>query len=255
MKLSQARRWAGRSLWLALVLALVGYWGKGRLPEPDAIEPQLLAEPRQEETLREPFHFVYKAKECRVRPVASYELAGLVVSHNDIESIADIYHDSTSVDTKDLCVVWGDNLTRDDYRRVTYRSGSFTCWFRYPEGVRFLHRGLSNNHLISDRPAIREAIARVRVGDQVHLEGLLVDYQMDDWREFWRRSSTTRDDAGGGACEVVFVEELTILRRATPFAYAAWSAGLFLLAAVPVLWLGLFWLEVYREGTAEIGKL
>ncbi len=255
MRVSRIRRWVGRGLWLALPLVLLGWWGKGSLPTPPEVLPELLAEPRQTESGQAEFSFVYRGNTCRVRPVASYELSGVVVSHNDVESIADIYHDSTSVDTKDLCVVWGENLTRDDYRRVSYRSGSFTCWFQYPAGVRFVHRGLGNNHLITDRPALRETIARVRIGDQIRLAGMLVDYQMDDWEDFWRRTSTTRDDGGGGACEVVFVEDLEILRRATPVAYAAWRWGLRFLVAVPLLWLALFWLEVHTEGTAEIGKL
>jgi hypothetical protein len=134
--------------------------------------------------------------------VADYELWGLVVSHNEITSVADIYHDRSSVDTKDLCVVWGENLSRDDYRAVEFESGPFTCYFRFAEGVPFDTTGASNNHLITDRPEVRRAIAQVRIGDQVHLRGLLVDYQMDDWEDFWRHEPV-REDSG---CEVIYTE-------------------------------------------------
>lgn len=219
---------------LSLLLVVAGWLFKGELGPPQTMRPELLREPVQTPTDAEPFSFVYKRKQFRVRPVAEYELWGLVVSHNDIESIADIYHDSTSVDTKDLCVIWGENLTRPDYLRVEFRSGSFTCYFRYPPGVRFSLRAGSNNHLVTERPEIRERIATVRVGDQVHLSGLLVDYQMEDWRDFWRRTSTVRNDSG---CEIVLVRELEILERGTPGWYLAYRIGWIGLLLTPILYL------------------
>lgn len=237
------RRPLGALFLVSLGLFVAGWLFKGELGPPETMRPELLREPVQTTTAVEPFSFRYKGKEFRVRPVAEYELWGLVVSHNDIESIADIYHDSTSVDTKDLCVIWGQNLKRPDYLRVDFRSGSFTCYFRYPAGVRFSLRAGSNNHLVTDRPEIRERIAEVRVGDQVHLSGLLVDYQMEDWRDFWRRSSTVRDDSG---CEIVFVRELEILEPGTPGWYLAYRVGGLGLVVVPILYLLALHLSIRR---------
>jgi hypothetical protein len=175
-----------------------------------------------------------------------------VVSHNNIHSMADIYHDSTSVDTKDLCVIWGANLETPDYRRVDYKSGPWTCYFSYPEGVRFRHQAIGNNHLITDNPAIRERLSQIRVGDQVRMAGLLVDYQMEDWRKFWRRSSLRRDDTG---CEVIFLEELQVLRRGTPAWYATYRAGWIALLGLPILYLGLVWIEAGQPGSGQLGRL
>lgn len=219
---------------LSFALLTLGWLFKGELAPPEAMRPELEREPVQTPTDAEPFSFVYKGKQFRVRPVAEYELWGLVVSHNDIESIADIYHDATSVDTKDLCVIWGANLERPDYLEVDFRSGSFTCYFRYPPGVRFSLRAGSNNHLVTDRDAIRDRIEEVRVGDQIRLSGLLVDYQMEDWRDFWRRTSTVRSDSD---CEIVFVRELEILERGTSGWYAAYRVGWVGLVTVPLLYL------------------
>jgi hypothetical protein len=251
LPLFRIRRLIARFFLGAIALTLVAWFMKGRLVTSAEIEPVLVQEPKQGATTRSAFEFEYKGKQCRVRPVATYELWGLVVSHNNIESIADIYHDSTSVDTKDLCVIWGSNLEGEDFREVEYSSGSWTCYFRYPAGVKFAHHELGNNHLITDDPAIREQIARIRVGDQIRLRGLLVDYQMDDWEDFWRRSSTVRDDT---LCEVVLVEELEILRRGTPGWYAAYRLGKVLLLTLPILYLVVFWLESGRPDR-QLGKL
>lgn len=249
--LHTSRRRLGRAWLGCLVLLLLASWRKGELAPPEEIEPALRSEPTQTATARAPFEFSYRGRACRVRPVAEYELWGLVVSHNDIHSVADIYHGRSSVDTKDLCVVWGGNLSRDDYRRVEFDSGPFTCYFEFEQGVRFEMSEASNNHLITDREDVRRCIASVRVGDQIHLRGQLVDYQMDDWEDFWRQTSTIRYDTG---CEVVYVETIEVLRRGTPVWYAlatlAWT-GLFAGAAA---WLLLFSWEA-AGGTGSVGRI
>lgn len=228
----------------ALALTPVAWFFKGALPARGQIDPALLQDPVQVAVSRPDFAFEYKGQRCLVRPVTTYELWGLVVSHNDIESIADLYHDSTSVDTKDLCVIWGRNLETDDYHRVDFRSGSFTCYYRYPSGVRFSKRAGSNNHLITDNPAVREAIEQVRVGDQVRLSGMLVNYQMSDWRDFWRSSSLVRHDNG---CEVIFVEQLEILEKGTPLWYALFRLGWMTLLVAPLLYVAVLHFTVRRQ--------
>jgi hypothetical protein len=51
--------------------------------------------------------------------------------------------------------------------------------------------------------AAANALARVRAGDAVRIDGWLLRIDADDgWH--WQ-SSTTRDDVGAGACEIVLV--------------------------------------------------
>lgn len=252
MNPQRIRRLLLPTFFAALALTLLAWGRKGEAIEPSRIDPELLQEPRQEATQRPEFSFEYKGKSCRVRPVATYDLYGLVVSHNNIHSIADIYHDSTSVDTKDLCVIWGGNLESTDFHQVQFKSGPWTCYFSYPQDVRFAHHELGNNHLITDDDAIREVIDRVRIGDQIHLQGLLVDYQMSDWESFWRRTSTTRKDSD---CEVVFVEELEILRTGTPVWYLAYRFGWIVLLSIPVVFLATVWVEAGNPEKSRLGRL
>ena len=55
---------------------------------------------------------------------------------------------------------------------------------------------VSNNHLITADDSIRDRVAGVAVGDQVHLRGLLTRYGSGNGV---RGTSTTRDDVGDGA--------------------------------------------------------
>ena len=252
MQAHELRRFIGPLFLVAIALTAISWFFKGQLIGPSEIEASLLQVPSQTPTQAEPFAFEYKGKKCSVEPVAKWEQWGLVVSHNNIESIADIYHDSTSVDTKDLCLIWGANLKSSDYQQVDFKSGPWTCYFRYPGGVQFHHNGLGNNHLITDDPTVRRALDRVRVGDQVRLAGLLVNYQMDDWQNFWRQTSTTREDDG---CEVVFLQEIEVLRRGTPGWYRAYRLGWIAILLLPALYLFLIWIEAGKADTTTLGRL
>jgi hypothetical protein len=226
---------------VAALLAWAGAWWQTRtLPARDRIAPELLAEPRQQPTSRKNFTFDYRGLGYEVRPVASYELYGLVVSHNDIHGIADIYHDDDSVDTKDLCVIWGANLEGGDYRRITFENTPTWChWSWSSEDIQFDASAIANNHLVTDDDGLRAALEGVHAGDQVHFTGLLADYRDLRHPEFWRPTSTRRTDSGAGACEVVFFESLEILQQNAAAAWKVrrvmpWLVGALLLAALVV---------------------
>ena len=70
-------------------------------------------------------------------------------------------------------------------------------------------RSSANMHMIPATDDVAAALAGVRKGDRVRIDGWLVEaHAADGWR--WR-SSTRRDDSGGGACEVVYVCAITRL--------------------------------------------
>lgn len=82
-------------------------------------------------------------------------------------------------------------------------------WYHYrwdsqpPLPVSDIARSSANMHMIPANAEVAAALASVRQGDEVRIEGWLVDaHTGDQWR--WR-SSTTREDNGAGACELVYV--------------------------------------------------
>src|ERR1700721_1753748 len=58
----------------------------------------------------------------------------------------------------------------------------------------------ANTHVIPSDSSVRSQLARLRVGQVVHLTGLLVDGVRNDGASV--RTSLTRSDTGAGACEV-----------------------------------------------------
>ena len=82
-------------------------------------------------------------------------------------------------------------------------------WYHYrwgaegpPLPLAEIIRSSANMHLIPADENVARALARVSPGQTVRLQGWLVEARRDDF--VWR-SSMSRDDSGGGACELVYV--------------------------------------------------
>jgi hypothetical protein len=68
--------------------------------------------------------------------------------------------------------------------------------------------GSSNMHMIPARKSVERALKKLRVGDIVTLQGYLVDA---DHPSGWHwRTSMNRTDSGNGACEIVYVESVSV---------------------------------------------
>jgi hypothetical protein len=186
---------------------------KDRLPNPGEIEKALYLEPRQKETTVAPFTVQKKELTFTIEPLYEYELYGLVVSEYNTKSLFDLYHEEWKDDLniKDICVIWGDNLKDDNFRKLTYHHGSWTCYVSAKNRniwKNFHANQLSNNHLLVDEGHLKNIIMQAKRGDQVFLSGYLAKYSRDDG--FKRSSSTSRDDRG---CEVIFVKQFEILKK------------------------------------------
>jgi len=194
--------------WLATCLMVT------RLPPPSAIRKELYNQPIQNSTQAQSLHFLYKGQNISVVPQADYTLWGTVISHNDPTAWYrfDITHDKRSLDTRDLCVMWGSNLEHDDYLRIKAYNNDYSCELRYgPDVHHFSESELSNNHLISDNDVIRNIIRNVQIGDQIVIRGMLVKYSEERWNGHYRGTSMTRTDTGMGACETIFVQDIYVL--------------------------------------------
>lgn len=187
-----------------------------KLPAPAELLRDIRSAPIQEATDESEFTFTYRKTNYLVHPRATYTLRGLIVSHNNIEAFDDIYHDADSVDLKDICVIWGGNVMSGVYQQLKFWSEPWSCHYRYDNeiGAAFDPAALSNNHLIAEDPAVQEIIRSFRLGDQVELTGMLVDYRPALYPDHLRKTSLIRTDTGNGACEVFFVDEARVLQPA-----------------------------------------
>lgn len=207
---------------IGIVLFFVSWQKKDILPDKKDILIELYQEPVQTETQVQPFETKAGSSTYTISPLYNYELYGLVVSYTNTLSWYNIYNQMSKdyINTKDVCVIYGDNIQSEVYKLMGFKSDAFMCQpnFKYASAkeaiTKYKNRCLSNNHLLAANRSINKKIMGLRRGDQIHIKGYLVKYTAGNWNGNWRASSTARDDYG---CEVIFVNDIEILSRANIF--------------------------------------
>jgi hypothetical protein len=112
----------------------------------------------------------------------------------------------------DLALGWGPMSDQAVLDRLDIsQSGRWFHW-RYedspPVPEQQIIASSSNMHMIPSSSYISRQLKQLRKGDLIHIDGYLVDVDHDSgWQ--WR-TSMTRTDTGDGACEVVYVESLSV---------------------------------------------
>lgn len=118
----------------------------------------------------------------------------------------------------DLGLAWGPRV--QEYKdKVTFRQTARWLMWSYrsemDEATRFdIQTHVGNLHLIpaEGRGEVVKAIRSLEKGDLVRIQGFLVRI-FGPTGDLIATSSTSRDDSGDGACEIVWVEEIQINRK------------------------------------------
>jgi hypothetical protein len=213
------------------------------LPDHRLVDPRALAEPSQVSPTKAAFKTTVKGIEYAIKPVADYEITGVVVSRHDTAAFWDKIHIESNdhLNVADLCIAWGHNLKSNNYKAISYSNGQFTCNFgTASEAVwsAFDLSALSNNHLLTDDRAMAKRIAKLKVGDQVRVKGHLAIYRHHHGFPFERGTSVVRTDVGNGACETIFVSEVELLKPASAVPRWTRTFGWLLLLLATVAWFG-----------------
>lgn len=191
-----------------------------QLPLPEDIVQDSYNQPFQTELTEDQKPFTIKTddeKEYLITPVFQYEINALVVSENNSQNPLDIVHKmwGDTLNIKDLCMVYGENLKTNIYKKISFSNGSFSCRFEGPMEYfsKFNLSEVSNNHLITNNPEILSKLEKIKIGDQVKLKGYLATYSTEG---FYRGTSTSREDMGDGACETIYLTNVEILKENLP---------------------------------------
>src|SRR5262245_38659203 len=99
------------------VLLAVSLWLRTALPAPTELRQELRNEPLQEQTRAAPFQTTVGGITYTVKPMADYEIWGLVVSEHDSDAWWDWIHKASNdnLNVVDLCVVFAENVTSGGY--------------------------------------------------------------------------------------------------------------------------------------------
>lgn len=138
---------------------------------------------------------------------AHFDITARVLSRKDYSSSSD--GDLVPVD---LALGWGRMSDSEVLAQIDIRQfGRFYYWHvkAFPIPQREIETSSANMHMIPADEDVKRQLEDVRQGQVVHIEGFLVDAtRADGWH--WN-TSMTRNDTGGGACELIYVESVTIV--------------------------------------------
>lgn len=158
--------------------------------------------PRQKKLTEAP---VFVRGDFIIRPVASFELDARVLASERYR-----FDRSADVSPIDLALGWGPMSNQEviDQIKIT-QSRRFYWWRvkRYPIPRRQIIENSANMHMVPANDEVRDQLYSLRRGELVSISGYLANVTAGD---FTWRTSTTRSDAGAGACEIVWVESVEV---------------------------------------------
>lgn len=186
-----------------IVLLLAAIYALHRLSCGDIRPPDgvLAASPPIQETVSDERRWTVADHELTA--LARYEIEARVLGTERYR-----YDRGALLSPIDFAVGWGpmsanavlDSLEISQYGRFSFYQTDEAPLIEFSE----MERHAANMHLIPADDAVRRALLAVRTGQVVAMRGWLVAAQGADG--FRWRSSLTRNDTGGGSCELMLVE-------------------------------------------------
>jgi hypothetical protein len=178
----------------------------------------------------EPTFFVTAedGRKHEVIPLYDYTIAGMVVSGGHSETLSDYYQDKLNV--MDVGIIWGENLNPDIYRKVKFYTNGVRLYYNSKDRTSYKAinpEKVSNSHLLCIDPILKKRLQKLSRGDIVIIEGFLASYG-------GRKSSTKRTDTGDGACEVIWVNNLSLLQSGS---LTIWNILFEITRSIIVIWI------------------
>ena len=144
-----------------------------------------------------------------VKPLARYEITARVLSKESYRWDA-----GAKLVPVDLTMGWGPMSDSAVLSKIEITQGN--RWYNsyipnvseFPVSMEEVNRHVANMHLIAADNAIAKQIRNIRPGKIITLRGYLVEASGKDG--FTWRSSLSREDSGGGACELMWVESFSV---------------------------------------------
>ncbi|HKA35182.1 MAG TPA: hypothetical protein VKH43_00075 [Thermoanaerobaculia bacterium] len=209
--------WRTRAWTLVAAAAVVGFLFRrpltlATLHHETAARPAIAEEPVQAADEKRPFEHVARGKRYRIVPRFKWDESARVMSEEPYSFGA-----AGALIPMDWVLAWGPVVAPPYARRIHYTQVS--RFYMWGTSATDLDRGTivthtANTHVIPATARLRRAAASVRKGDDVRLEGWLVDVDGIDDPSFHWKTSVSRSDEGPGGCETVYLTRLTVNTRA-----------------------------------------
>lgn len=244
---SKTTRLLSIAFFIGLACWLFGSFMKDRLAGVDKTYPELFSAPEQTELKDpKPLRMRRGGANLTLYPRFDYHICGLVVSVNTYAAVGLRYQDLFE---RDFCMIWGSNVSSGFFKApgTSFEHHGNVCYTRWSGTLSLKGTELSNNHILTMDDDLGDELDSINRGDQICLDGKLVDVASVPGSASSAQipgvarlhTSITRTDKGMGACEILLVENLTVIARAnTPWhilsSLGFWSALASLLAIIVI---------------------
>lgn len=194
-----------RKFWVLLLVCLLGaYFSWRERPISHAPGVLIAQEPLQAPLSEAPPAF--EKNGYHIKPLAHFEVSARVLAKKRYR-----FDSGAAVAPIDLALGWGKMSDSAVLERLAIsQGGRFYAWraAALPIPRQEIETHSANMHLIPATQAIAKRLKAVRQGSIVRLSGYLAEVSAANG--FRWTSSLSRDDTGQGACELVWVEELSV---------------------------------------------
>lgn len=146
-------------------------------------------------------------KEFTITALEPFQLEARVLGREDYR-----LDSGARISPTDLALGWGPMADPAVLQHLRISQGN--RWYHWraeqlPIARRDIEVHSANMHFIPANPAAAAALARTAPGQRIRFSGQLVAVRGNDG--FTWRSSLSREDTGAGACELIWLEQLTLL--------------------------------------------
>lgn len=193
------------------------------------LSKDIIPEPVQEPVEKESFKIRKYGSNIEITKLASYDITGKVEALKDFSGnfLSNFFtfqtYDMTNyISPRDVTLTWGE-LALDEnsdsirasqnifngQRVVAY---AYTSELKKKYGEKFIETHLSNNHIITLNNDLKRILMKIKVTDIVRIKGYLVDVKGSNGWE-WGPSSLTRTDHGLHSCEIIYAEDIVIMKK------------------------------------------
>ena len=140
---------------------------------------------------------------------AHFDITARVLSRKDYS-----WGDGADLVPVDLALGWGRMSDSSVLANIDIsQSGRFYHWRvkAFPIPQREIETSSANMHMIPADADVKDQLEKVRAGQVIRIDGFLVDASRPGgWH--WK-TSMTRNDTGAGACELIYVESLSVVQE------------------------------------------
>lgn len=221
---------------ILLFSLIVTFFTRNNYKSVKDIAPEVLGEPYQEHVSdSQLIKFEKNSYKYELTPLYDFEVNALIVSKMNYRAFSIQKFDKVFL--YDLCLIWGSNISSNLYRNKTvkFSQDCRCCYVQWYGDVNFNWEGFSNSHLVVNNSRVEHKLKSLVVGDQVKIKGKLVNVKAYllgkagtyDSSEYTWNSGVGKSGLGMGACKVIYVEDIEILKKANVVSFYLFQMSLY----------------------------